>query len=57
MVNPYEIILMPWITEKSMESRSRDNRLEFVVRRSATKGDIAAALEILFDAELSVWKG
>jgi large subunit ribosomal protein L23 len=53
MVNPYEIILMPWITEKSMDARSTYNRLEFVVHRSATKGDIAAAVEILFDAEVA----
>jgi large subunit ribosomal protein L23 len=53
MVNPYDVIMMPWITEKSMEARSRDNRLEFKVRRTATKGDIAAAVEILFDAEVA----
>jgi len=53
MVNPYDVIMMPWITEKSMEARSKDNRLEFLVRRSATKGDIAAAVEILFDAEVA----
>ena len=46
MVNPYDVIMMPWITEESMEARSKDNRLEFLVRRSATKGDIAAAVEI-----------
>ncbi len=53
MVNPYDVIMMPWITEKSMEARSKDNRLEFMVRRTATKGDIAAAVEILFDAEVA----
>ena len=53
MVNPYNIILMPWITEKAMSARDYDNRLEFIVARSATKGDIAAAVEILFDAEVA----
>ena len=53
MVNPYDIIMMPWITEKSMEARSKDNRLVFLVRRTATKGDIASAVEILFDAEVA----
>lgn len=53
MVNPYDVIMMPWITEKSMEARSKDNRLEFLVRRTATKGDIASAVEILFDAEVA----
>ena len=35
-----------------MGARSVDNRLEFIVRRSATKQDIAAAVEALFDAEV-----
>ena len=52
MVNPYDVIMMPWITEKAMEARPVDNRLEFIVRRSATKQDIAAAVEALFDAEV-----
>ena len=37
MVNPYDVIMMPWITEKAMEARTGGNRLEFIVRRSATK--------------------
>ena len=52
MKNPYDIIRMPWITEKSMESRSKDNRMEFIVARKATKEEIAAAVENLFDAEV-----
>jgi len=36
-----------------MEAMSVDNRLEFIVRRSATKQDIAAAVEALFDAEVA----
>ncbi len=53
MVNPYNVIMMPWITEKAMEARTSVNRLEFVVRRSATKAEIAAAVENLFDAEVA----
>ena len=53
MVNPYDIIMMPWITEKAMEARTSGNRLEFIVRRSATKEEIASAVEILFDAEVA----
>ena len=40
MVNPYDVIMLPWITEKAMEARTSGNRLEFIVRRSATKADI-----------------
>ena len=53
MVNPYDIIMMPWITEKAMEARTSGNRLEFIVRRRATKAEIASAVEILFDAEVA----
>ena len=53
MVNPYDIIMMPWLTEKAMEARTSGNRLEFIVRRSATKAEIASAVEILFDAEVA----
>lgn len=52
MVNPYDVIVQPWITEKAMEARTSGNRLEFVVRRSATKSEIAEAVEKLFDAEV-----
>ena len=35
-----------------MEARTSGNRLEFIVRRSATKSEIAEAVEKLFDAEV-----
>ncbi|RJU88439.1 MAG: 50S ribosomal protein L23 [Candidatus Poseidoniales archaeon] len=53
MVNPYDVIMMPWITEKAMEARTAGNRLEFIVRRSASKSEIAEAVEKLFDAEVA----
>ena len=57
-MNPYDIIISPWITEKSMESRRNDdflaiNRLEFIVHKTATKADVAAAVEKLFDVKVS----
>lgn len=52
MVNPYDVIMLPWITEKAMEARTSGNRLEFIVRRSATKGEISAAVGQLFDVEV-----
>ena len=36
-----------------MEARTGGNRLEFIVRRSATKSEIAEAVEKLFDAEVA----
>jgi len=40
-MNAYDIIIQPWLTEKSMEARTQEHRLEFIVHRSATKGQIA----------------
>ena len=55
MVNPYDIILMPWITEKTLEARrvadldndyrENNNRIEFIVRRESTKTQIREAVE------------
>ena len=51
-MNAYDIIIQPWLTEKSMEARSTQQRLEFLVRRSASKTDIAKAVETIFDVEV-----
>ena len=57
-MDPYRVIIMPWITEKSMESRSNTegdirNRLEFLVHRTAKKSDIKTAIEKLFDVKVA----
>ena len=57
-MDPYRVIIMPWITEKSMESRSNTegdirNRLEFLVHRTAKKSDIKTAIEKLFDDKVA----
>ncbi len=62
-MDPYKIILMPWITEKSLEARrvaaedigyaENNNRLEFIVRREATKADVKAAVEELFEVKVA----
>jgi large subunit ribosomal protein L23 len=51
-MNAYDIIIQPWLTEKSMEARTSENRLEFIVRRSATKEQIARAVSIIFEVEV-----
>ena len=63
MVDPYDIILMPWITEKTLEARRvsdeesgyRENntRIEFIVRREATKKEIREAVEQMFDVKVA----
>ena len=54
MVDPFEIIIMPWITEKTLEARrvadpdigyvQNNNRIEFIVHREATKRQIKQAV-------------
>ena len=63
MVDPYDIILMPWITEKTLEARrvsheesgyrDNNNRIEFIVRREATKKEIREAVEQMFDVKVA----
>lgn len=52
-MNAYDIIIRPWLTEKSMDARSNGGRLEFIVYRGATKAEIAAAVETIFDVEVA----
>lgn len=56
-MNPYDIIIKPWITEKTMENRLNEpgnsiNRLEFIVVRTATKEVVKEAVERLFDVKV-----
>ncbi len=51
-MNAYDVIIMPWLTEKTMEARTTQNRLEFIVRRAATKQQIARAIETIFEVEV-----
>ena len=63
MVDPYDIILLPWITEKTLEARrvadeesgyrENNNRIEFIVRREATKKEIREAVEQMFDVKVA----
>jgi|TARA_B100000287_G_scaffold434582_1_gene499439 large subunit ribosomal protein L23 len=63
MMDPYDVIIMPWITEKTLEARriadpegghlENNNRIEFIVRREATKEDIKRAVETLLDVKVS----
>ena len=47
-MNAYDVIIMPWLTEKTMEARTTQNRLEFIVRRAATKKQIARAVAVSY---------
>lgn len=51
--SPYEIIIHPFVTEKTMAAMERENKLEFIVRQNATKPGIKAALERMFDGKVA----
>ncbi len=60
MTDPYAILLHPYVTEKSLNALDgtaamdfKDgNKLEFVVRRDATKRQIKEAFEALFEVRV-----
>ncbi|MEA3190669.1 MAG: large subunit ribosomal protein [Thermoplasmata archaeon] len=49
---PHEVLLHPMVTEKTMMLMDRNNSLEFLVRRTATKPQIKAAVEELFSCQV-----
>ena len=51
--NPHAVLLHPMVTEKTMMLMDRNNSLEFLVRRTASKPEIKAALEMLFDCKVA----
>ena len=51
-MDPYEIILHPYVTEKSMDSIEKNNALEFVVNIKANKKQIKEAVERAFDIKV-----
>jgi len=60
-MKPHEILLHPYVTEKTLNLMSgtptqdlKDgNRIEFIVRRNATKPQIRAAFEKQFDVKVA----
>jgi len=51
-MDPYAIVLYPHVTEKTMMQMEQKNALEFIVRRTARKAQIKAAVEKLFDVKV-----
>lgn len=51
--SPYKVLLHPYVTEKSLNHMEMGNRLEFIVHRSATKGQIKQAFETLYEAKVA----
>lgn len=51
MVDPYEVIQHPFVTEKTMNLLA-ENKLDFIVIRTATKPEIKRAVETLLEAKV-----
>ena len=50
--SPYDVIIHPFVTEKTMAAMERENKIEFLVKRTASKPAIRKAVEKLFDADV-----
>jgi len=50
--DPWKVINFPHLAEKSMNMVEFDNKLTFIVRKSATKKEIKEAVEKLFDVKV-----
>lgn len=48
-MDPYKVIIKPLSTEKSLRLMESENKLMFVVHRSATKQDVIKAIKVLYD--------
>jgi len=50
--DPWKVIVYPHLAEKSMNMVEFENKLTFIVRRTASKNDIKEAIENLFDVKV-----
>ncbi len=50
---PHQVILRPLVTEKGMHRSTRNNAYSFEVHRAATKDQIRAAIEVLFNVRVT----
>ena len=51
--DPHAVLLHPIVTEKTMRLMDENNCLEFLVRRTASKPEVKAAVEQLFSCEVA----
>ncbi len=53
MKSPYDILLKPFVTEKSMLQIERDNKIWFIVNEKATRDEIRTAVEEISDMKVA----
>lgn len=47
-----KVVIRPYITERTFEQIERENKLCFIVQDSASKTQIANAVEVLYEVEV-----
>ncbi|MCK4332459.1 MAG: 50S ribosomal protein L23 [Thermoplasmatales archaeon] len=51
-MDPFDVVLHPFVTEKSMNQMEKNNALEFIVKRNADKAQIKKSVEKMFDVKV-----
>lgn len=51
-MDPFKILLHPYMSEKSVSLIERENKIVFIVNRKATKDQIKKAMEKTFDVKV-----
>ena len=51
-MNPYNVLLKPVLSEKSLAHRDNHNKYQFIVDLKSTKQDIKVAVEKLFGVDV-----
>ncbi len=52
-MDPYDTLIHPLITEKNVTMMENENKLAFIVRRTAKKLEIKKAVEELYEVEVA----
>lgn len=53
LTNPYDILLKPFVTEKTMLQIERDNKIWFIVHERASRDQVKRAVEEISDMKVS----
>jgi len=51
-MDPFDIVIHPYVTEKTMNQMEKNNALEFIVKRNADKAQIKKSVEKMFDVKV-----
>lgn len=51
-LQPHQVLLRPLVTEKGVHRATRNNQYAFEIHRDATKTDVRAAVEALFNVSV-----